>query len=455
MATTLSADTDLFTNGIAVWANQVRNKEFTFEQTMNSCLARAEACKQLGAFECIDADRARATAIAMDSLLASGRDLGPLMGLPIGVKDIMVVEGLPTTNGSNANTTHLNGIEGSVVQTMKSAGAIVLGKTKTVEFALGATGVNESRGTPWNPVDRETHRIPGGSSSGSAVAVAAGIVGLGLGTDTGGSIRIPACLTGIVGHKTSTGRWPTDGIFALSQTFDSVGPLCRTVDDTALFHTLMTGETVLAKQSVRGFRFGVPNTMFLDDLDENVLADFNRCCDALVAAGAVRYDIDFPEVVERSYVMPDIMASELIASITPAFFRDIQEGMDTVTRQRTAHGLKVSAVEYIAAQKRRRQLSEKAAASFRELDCWLTPTCPFEPIALADIESGELHERALLASRNTQPGNMLNLCGISLPMHKRGLPTGLQIMMANNADRALLETAYAIDQIIRKHPGSS
>lgn len=448
MATKLTADTDLFSNGIASWAKLIRRNEFTFEQSVNACLARADANEQLGAFECMDADRARATAIAMDSLLASGRDLGPLMGLPIGVKDIMAVEGLPITNGSNAPTAHLSGNEGSVVQTLKSAGAIVLGKTKTVEFALGATGVNESRGTPWNPVDRETHRMPGGSSSGSAVAVAAGIVGLGLGTDTGGSVRIPACMTGIVGHKTTTGRWPTDGIFALSQTFDSVGPLCRTVHDAGLLHTLMTGESINAKQSLNGFRFGVPSTLFLDELDNKVAEDFNRACDALVAAGAIRYDMDFPEAVERAYVMPDIIGAELINNLTPEFFKEIQEGMDTVTRQRSAHGLQVSAVEYIAAKKRCRQLSEKAAATFRDLDCWLTPTCPFEPIALADIESGQLHERALLASRNTQPGNMLGLCGISIPMHTSGLPTGLQIMMAANADKALLEAACAIDAVL-------
>lgn len=450
MTAKLTADTDLFSKGIASWAKQVRRKEFTFEQTINACLARAEANAHLGAFECMDTDRARATAIAMDELLASGRDLGPLMGLPIGVKDIMAVEDLPTTNGSNASTAHLTGNEGSVVQTMKAAGAIVLGKTKTVEFALGATGINESRGTPWNPVDLNTQRIPGGSSSGSAVAVSAGIVGLGLGTDTGGSVRIPACMTGIVGHKTSMGRWPTDGIFSLSPTFDSVGPLCRTVDDAAVLHTLMTGESFTAKHSLNGFRFGVPSTLFLDDLDEKVAADFNRSCNALVAAGAIRYDIDFPEVVERTYIMPDIMAPELIANLTPELFMQIQENMDTVTGQRGAHGMKVSAIEYVAAQKRRRQLSEKAATTFRELDCWLTPTCPFEPIALADIDSDQMHERVLLASRNTQPGNMLGLCGISIPMQKSGLPTGLQIMMAANEDRALLEVAYAVDQVIHE-----
>jgi len=443
------ANSDLFANGIAAWASQVRNNDFSFTDTVNACLARAKANEQLGAFECLDNERALATANAMDALLQSGRDLGPLMGLPIGVKDIMAAEGLPTTNGSNGNTAHLTGNEGSVVRALKSAGAIVLGKTKTVEFAFGATGVNEARGTPWNPVDRETHRIPGGSSSGSATAVSAGIIGLGLGTDTGGSVRIPACMTGIVGHKTTVGRWPTDGIFSLSHTFDSVGPLVRTVDDAAILHTLMTGERITPEKSLVGMRFGVPATLFMDDLDEKVLTDFNRACDAMVAAGATRYDIDFPEVVERSSIMADIIGTEIITSLTPQLFNDIRSGMDTVSAQRSAHGLNVSAVDYVAAQRRCTHLASKAQLSFRELDCWISPTCPFEPIALADIESGKLHERALLASRNTQPGNMLGMCGMSLPMHKTGLPTGLQIMMGTNSDKALLEMAYAVAESLQ------
>ena len=448
MTNSNSPDNDLFSQGISAWAQTVRDGSTSFSKTIRYCLDRAQANTELGAFECLDSERAMASAKAMDDLLASGRDFGPLMGLPIGVKDIMVVEGLPTTNGSNADTAHLNGSEGSVVKGLKAAGAIVLGKSKTVEFAFGATGVNEARGTPWNPADRETHRIPGGSSSGSAVAVAAGIVGLGLGTDTGGSIRIPACMTGIVGHKTSVGRWPTDGIFPLSQTFDSVGPLVRSVNDAALLHTLMTGESVTARQSLKGFRFGVPDTLFMDDLDDKVHADFNRACDQLVAAGAIRYDFDFPEVVERSYIMADIMASEVISNLSAPLFNDIRDGMDTVSAQRSAHGLNVSAIDYLAAKKRMAHLAAKAYTTFNELDCWITPTCPFEPIAVADIESGKLHDRALLASRNTQPGNMLGLCGMSLPMHKDGLPTGLQVMMPSQADATLLAACFAIEQLL-------
>jgi len=444
----MNTDNDLFAKGIAAWADRVRSKELSFSDTVECCLALANENTQLNAFEVLNTEPALASAKAMDQLLNSGHDLGPLMGLPIGVKDIMAASGLPTTNGSNADTAHLTGSEGSVVRALKAAGAIVLGKTKTVEFAFGATGVNEARGTPWNPADRTVHRMPGGSSSGSAVAVASGMVGLGLGTDTGGSVRIPACMTGIVGHKTTVGRWPTDGIFPLSPTLDSVGPLVRQINDTALLHTLMTGESVGERSSVAGMRFGVPDTLFLDDLEKSVADDFERCCKALVAAGAIRVNMDFPEAVERAYLLPDIVGAEIISTLTPELFAKIRDGMDTVSANRSAHGLQVSAVEYIAAQKRRVHLTNKANASFSELDCWLSPTCPFEPIAIADIESGKLHDRALLASRNTQPGNLFGFCATSLPMQQEGLPTGLQIMMPGNSDKALLELSSAVQKVI-------
>ncbi len=440
--------TDLFAKGIEAWADSVRIGNISFEETMRTCLDLANNESQLLAFQHLDDDRAIEAAQAMDSLLAAGTDLGPMMGLPFAVKDIMAADGMPITNGSLADTAHLTGSEGTVVRSMKAAGAIAIGKSKTVEFAFGATGVNEARGTPWNPADRETHRMPGGSSSGSAVAVAAGMVGLGLGTDTGGSVRIPACMTGLVGHKTTVGLWPTDGIFPLSPTLDSVGPLVRTIADAALLHTLMTGESISPMNSVRGMRFGVPSTLFLDDLDDKVAADFERCCRALEDAGAIRYDIDFPEAVERAYLIPDIVGSEVISTLTPEFFVQIREGMDTVSAERSAHGLQVSAIEYIAAQKRRKHLTQKANNTFKELDCWVSPTCPFEAIAIADIESGLLHERALLASRNTQPGNLFGFCGMSLPMQQSGLPTGFQIMMPGNSDKRLLETSFAIQQAI-------
>ena len=188
---------DPFASGIAAFAEDLRAGRTSSVAATEACLERIAALNpKLDAFQLVDGTRARAAAAAIDALLAAGTDLGPLMGVPIGVKDIIAVEGLPTTNGSLYQTAHLNGPEGTIVQRLKEAGCVILGKTKTVEFALGATGVNEARGTPWNPWDSSIQRIPGGSSSGSAVATAAGLCAFALGTDTGGSVRIPACFTG-------------------------------------------------------------------------------------------------------------------------------------------------------------------------------------------------------------------------------------------------------------------
>ena len=440
---------DIFASGLSSWSAAVRAGRLSFRQTIEICLDRAAAESSLNAFECIDTDRARATGDAMDTLLCNGTDLGSLMGLPIAVKDIMSVDGLPTSNGSNADTAHLTGSQGSVVSCLRKAGAIVLGKTRTVEFALGATGVNEARGTPWNPADRDVHRIPGGSSSGSAVATATGMVGMGLGTDTGGSVRIPACFTGLVGHKTSVGLWPTDGIFSLSSTLDSVGPLCRTVKDTAMLHTFMTGEAVVARPSVAGLRFGVPHSVFLEDLDTAVEHDFFAACDKLETAGAIRVAMDFPEAAERSSLFPAIVPAELLTTLTPELFAQVRDQMDSVTAERAAVGLTVTATQYLAAQRRKEELVQLARKTFNAVDCWVSPTCPFLPMPVADLANPVIAKRALLASRNTQPGNLLDFCGISLPMHGDGLPTGFQIMMPWGHDAKLLAAASAAEVLLR------
>jgi aspartyl-tRNA(Asn)/glutamyl-tRNA(Gln) amidotransferase subunit A len=439
------AESDLFAKGIETWGQRVRAGDINFEHTVKHCLELIKQSEKLNAFECLDSDRALATAAILDDLLKQGTDLGPLMGLPIGVKDIMAAQGLPTTNGSNADTSSLTGSEGYVVNRLKRSGAVVMGKTRTVEFALGSTGVNESRGTPWNPVDRDTHRIPGGSSSGSAVATSAALIGMGLGTDTGGSIRIPACFTGIVGHKTSVGRWPCDGVFSLSTTLDSIGPLCRTVNDAALLHQLMTGEQVPTRENIKGLRLGIVEDLFMDDLDPKVAEDFARTCQLLERAGAHLVPLKFPEVHERTPIFTAIVPAELISSLTPERFSSIRAGVDTVTASRAAVGLDTSAHAYVSALRRREELIAKANTTFEQVDVWLSPTCPFVSMALADLDTDKGHERALLASRNTQPGNLLDMCGLSLPMHKEGLPTGLQITMPLNQDANLLAIGAAME----------
>lgn len=445
----------LFEKGISHWAEQVRSGSINFTETVQTCVATINTDKTLNAWEVIDESAATQKAQAMDALLASGTDLGWAMGLPLAVKDIMQADGFPVTNGSNADTAHLVGPEGTILKQLKRAGMIVLGKTKTVEFALGVTGQNTARGTPWNPCDREIHRIPGGSSSGSAVAMAANHAGLALGTDTGGSVRIPAAFNGIVGHKTSVRLWPTDGVFPLSTTLDSIGPLCKTVADTALIHTLITGETIPAAVPINGLRLGVPKEHFFDDLDQQVADDFDRALNALVKAGAVVVPISYPEACERATLVPTIVPTELLSTLGVDRFKKIKSGMDTISALRAEHGLSVTAVEYKQALDRQQQLIKIANTTFEHVDCWVSPTAPIVPVPYSDLENPDLHKRALNASWNVQPGNLAEFCAMSLPMHNTQLPTGFQVMLPHGKDAQLIAISQSIETLLNSTNGKT
>ncbi|OED41245.1 amidase [Chromatiales bacterium (ex Bugula neritina AB1)] len=446
-----------FENDLSGFARDLRSGTTTSEAATRACLERiAVLDSALQAFQALDAERAVQQAQAVDALLASGSDLGPLMGIPVAIKDIVAVEGFATTNGSLYPSEALTGPEGALVKRLKKAGCVILGKTKTVEFALGATGVNEARGTPWNVWDAETHRIPGGSSSGSAVATAAGLCGFAVGTDTGGSVRIPACYNGLFGHKTSMGLWPTDGIFPLSSTLDSAGPLCRTATDAILIHEQLTGETV-PPANLNGLRFGLPAPVFFDALDSEVAAAFDAARAKLELAGVEFVEIEIPESLERSAIFPIIVGAELIASLTADKFESARATMDSVTAARAAVGLDVSAPDYIAATRRHRQLQKIALEKFAGIDAWVSPTCPMLPLAVNDLSKTEIADRALLSSRNTQIGNLFGLCAASLPTQqlisgsesaKPNLPSGLQLMMPAGMDNRLLSVSREIQAVI-------
>lgn len=448
-------DTDNFANGLAAFAQNVRAGNISIEAAIAATLARIERLDPaLQAFECVNSERALQTAKAQDQLLANGTDLGPLMGVAIAVKDIIAVDGMPTTHGSNYKADHLQFPEGSLIKKLRAAGCIIIGKTKTVEFALGPTGINASRGTPRNPWDSKQHRLPGGSSSGSAVAVATGMCGFALGSDTGGSIRIPACYNGITGLKTTVGLWPTDGVFPLSETFDSIGPLCRSAKDAQLIHhTIMQPQQIHHTQSsavsLNGLRLGVPQQLFLDDLDVEVKQAFDNAKAQLQDAGVQITEVDFPESAERATVMPAIMGPEIIDGITPDGFKHAQPGVDPVTGARAALGLNVEAHEYVHAKKRQRELEQLAAKKCAETDAWISPTCLMLPPTLEEIaQSDAVEQRALLSSRNTQPANLFNMCSTSLPLPVSGLPTGLQLMMPGGEDQRLLATSIAVQELL-------
>ena len=225
----------------------------------------------LHAYIYTDENQGLTWADGIDKLFSCGVDLGPLMGIPVAIKDICSVNEMPTTNGSQINSDDITGPEGTLIRRLKSLGCVILGKTHTVEFALGATGLNKYKGTPKNPWDENIHRMPGGSSSGSAVAVASGLAAFAIGTDTGGSVRIPASLNGIVGLKTTKNRWPTDGIFPLSPTLDTPGPIARNVKDTKLIFDTYNGSTMNQKPiKLDNMTFGKLKEPFTSNLDPEV-----------------------------------------------------------------------------------------------------------------------------------------------------------------------------------------
>ncbi len=449
---------DPFKNGITAFGAELRAGRVSIEEVVTYYLQRIEALdSKLGAYQLVDAEGALKTAKALDLLLASGNDLGPLMGVPIGVKDIITVKGLPVTNGSLHPTSHLNGEEGLVIKKLRQLGCVILGKTKTVEFALGSTGVNEARGTPWNPWDMQHHRVPGGSSSGSAVALAAGLCAFSLGTDTGGSVRIPACYNGLFGHKTSIGLWPTDGVFPLSPTLDSIGPLCRTAVDASVIHESVNADRVVKPLSLKGFRFARPAPVFFDALDEEVATCFDRAVKILEKEGVEFVDIDLPESLERDQVFPLIVGAELISSLGAEAFANARPKMDTVTSSRAAIGLDVSAVDYLIAKNRHEQLKRLAEEAFNHVDAWVSPTVAMLPLSIEDLQDPKKAQRALLSSRNTQLGNLFGLCASTLPIQQLAvpcgkLPIGFQLMMPSNADSELLAVSQAIEQVIGAGP---
>ena len=431
---------------------QFRSGKITIERLTRDFLDRIELLNdRLGAYEFVAADGALSTARALDNMLAAGLDLGPLMGIPIAIKDLLAVDGMPTTGGSHLDITDLVGPQGRFVSTLRRLGCVILGKAKTVEFAFGATGANASRGTPWNPWDDRIHRIPGGSSSGPAVAVAAGMCVLAVGTDTGGSVRLPAALCGVFGLKTTHGRWPTDGVLPLAPTFDSIGLLTRSAADAATAYGALCDEVVPAPPPVESLRLARPGEYFFDDLDGGVRAATDVAIAALAAAGMDIPDVDVPEARERESIFPTVLASEFIATLGRDRFNAEREAMDPVVATRAARGLDIPADQYIMAIIRHRQLVGIALDRMDDHDGWICPTAALVTPPVEDFLDVELGLKLALAiTRNTQPANLFGQCAISLPItpNRQALPVGLQIAAAPGRDARLLAMGVAVENIL-------
>ncbi len=433
-------------------------------------LARITALNgRLGAFRLVLAERGLAEAHAAEAALRSGRSLGPLHGIPYALKDLFDVAGVATTAGSNLLADNIAAEDAAVVKRLAQAGMVLLGKTVTVQFAFGGVGINHHHGTPHNPW-HETPHVPGGSSSGSAVAVAAGLAPMALGTDTGGSVRIPAALCGITGLKTTVGQVSRAGVFPLSYTLDSVGPLTRSVEDAALVYQVIRGrdpadpstvhveQDVLAglRAGVRGLRIAFAESTFWDGADPEVVAAVRACGEVFADLGAHVTSIEFPEAAEAERLNPRgiIGSAEAYAVHRDRIERHFAD-YDPIVGTRIMAAKQISAADYIRAQWALPDLRARAVAALRDVDALLVPTTmiPAVPVAEADASLDTYVQYNTRYLRNTAIGNGLGLCGLSVPcgFTRNGLPIGLMIYGKPFREDVILRVGYAFQQATDWH----
>jgi aspartyl-tRNA(Asn)/glutamyl-tRNA(Gln) amidotransferase subunit A len=439
-------------NGIQDFAYRLRRREITCADATSSYLARIGALDgALGSYEYVAAEQVRSQSKAIDQLVRASIDLGPLMGVPVSIKDIFAVDGMPTSAGSNVDVTDVIGTEGAFIKLLKRAGCVILGKVKTVEFALGSSGTNYSRGTPRNPWDAQDFRLASGSSSGSAVAVAAGLCGFSIGSDTGGSIRGPAGYCGVVGVKTTGGLWPLDGVFPLSRTFDSIGPLAASAQDAALIMAALLDQPMPKAVSLTGLRLGRVTPLF-DDADAVVVKCIDTALNELAAQGAEIIEVALPQLAVANDVFTTISRPELIAALGRERFLAIRDRLNVDVADRAAPGLTVTAEAYIRALWLHRELCEAGRAAMREVDAWIAPSKsrlpPIFPGSFVSLEKDR--ELTSLCAGPTRVANTFGLCAMSLPVQQYGaaLPVGMQVMCGAFDEMRMLSIALAIEQAI-------
>ncbi|TIM11575.1 MAG: amidase [Mesorhizobium sp.] len=396
-------------------------------------------------------EAARAAADAADARRRAGVTLGPLDGTILSIKDLFDVAGEPTTAGSLLLSTAAPALRDAViVRRLRQAGAVIFGKTNMTEFAFTAIGVNPHYGTPGNATD--AGRIAGGSSSGAGVSIAEGTSEISIGSDTGGSVRIPAALNGV---KPTARRVPRDGVFPLSDTLDSIGPLARTVAECAAADAVMAGEqpVALVPLPLAGLRIGVPRGVLFEDTEKEVAAAFERCARKLELAGARLADLSIDDL------LANLRAATRRASIAAmegaAVHADwLAEGAATPVDPRVSEPLSraagVLATAYIRAIRRRTALVAAMDERLASVDVLALPTTPVTAPTIVSMTSDEaLCERTEgLLLRNTQVANQFDLCAISLPMPGMARPAGLMLVARHGDDHRLLRIAAEVEALL-------
>jgi aspartyl-tRNA(Asn)/glutamyl-tRNA(Gln) amidotransferase subunit A len=422
---------------IEEFGRRLRTREFSAEAVTDACLERIDVRNpQLNAFILVMADAARAQARTADRELGAGRDRGPLHGVPISIKDLIDVAGTATTAASRVREGHVAACDAAVVIALRDAGAVLVGKTNLHEFAFGTTNEESAFGPARNPYDPA--RSPGGSSGGSAASVAAGMALATIGTDTGGSIRIPAAACGIVGFKPRFGDVSIEGVVPLSKRLDHVGPLARTVADAALvFRALVGGSKAKppAPMPIAGLRLGVPRGYLFELLDDDIRIRFEEALDRLRAAGAHVVDVTIrhAEVIAPAYL--HIVLADA-AAYHAATLAAMPERYTTPVRLRLEMGRTVLAEDYVRALDAQEILRREVEGVLASLDALVLPTLPIPApvIGRATVEIGGRTEIVRnLMLRQTQLFNLTGHAAIAIPAGATpaGLPCSVQLVAAD------------------------
>lgn len=435
-------------------AARLRSKEVSSLELTGESLDRiAAANPKLNAFITVAADAARARASAMDAELSRGIDRGPLHGVPIAHKDLMMTRGVRTTGGSKIFSDFVPDHDADVVQKLNAAGAVMIGKTGLHELAYGITSNNPHFGAVRNPWDLE--RIPGGSSGGSGAAVAADLVSMATGTDTGGSIRIPSSFCGTVGLKPAYERVSRRGVIPLGLTLDHIGPITRTVRDAAVSFNAMaenpSGCVPPAHVDIRGLRIGLPENYYFDCLDLEVAGAVRSTIQNAAAMGARIVDIRVPDIDAINTVGRVLLLVEAVSNLRPHLARRADFGADVLTL--LDQGRLISGADYTDAQRLRRIYIHEFSKLWTQVDCIFTPCTPTPApkIGQTAIQIGAVTGDVRLAStRFMRAINVLGIPALAMPcgFSKSGLPLGLQILGAPRSEDTLLRIGAAMEDAL-------
>jgi aspartyl-tRNA(Asn)/glutamyl-tRNA(Gln) amidotransferase subunit A len=447
----------------------LRKRTVSVVEIVQIMLERIRAVNpRVNAYITVMADEALSAARRCDAELAAGEDRGPLHGIPVAVKDLYDTAGVRTTCGSKILADRVPERDATSVARLRRAGAVIIGKTNLNEFACGVTTTNAHYGDTFNPWDLS--RSPGGSSGGSSAAVAAGLCTLATGSDTGGSIRIPAALCGIVGLKPSFGRISCQGIMPLSWEQDHPGPMTRTVCDAALMLSAMAGWDVADPTSVRrpvpdyvreleggitGWRIGIDRQYTLHGISPEVRSAFEQALDTLVTLGAEVVEVQVPGLEEGISAGLVIWNAEATA-VHEEWLQTRLEDYDPRVGPRLGTGFSISAIDYARAQRARRQLIRNLEVLFEDVDLLATPMCAIgaPPQGASQvIVDGQAFDVLTALTRYSRVFNLTGLPAISIPcgFTGDGLPVGLQLVGASFEESAVLRAAYAYEQAVEWH----